>query len=74
MYWILTRQYARDNWLLTGWRHEDNDLKPDVKITPYIEFEDGYELKEFLRLNNHPVYSSQVPTVNWLIANDLRVV
>lgn len=70
MFWILTRQEARDNWLLTGWRKGSFD-DPDVKITPYIEFDDGAQLKEFLRLNNHPVYSSQISTHNWLISNGL---
>ena len=71
MYWLLTRQAGRDNWLLTGWRKGDSDVA-EVKITPYIEFEDGAELKEFLRLNGKPIKTSQVSTVNWLIANGLN--
>lgn len=67
MFWKLTHQPARDLWLLTGWRKADKD----VKITPYIEFDDSAQLKEFLRLNKWPVYARDIPTQHWLIANDL---
>jgi hypothetical protein len=71
MYWKLTRQPARDNWLLTGWRESDQ-VRPEVMLTPYIEFEDGAQLAEFLRQNNHKIVTSQPSTVLWLVANGLH--
>lgn len=70
MFWLLTWQQARNLWLLTGWRKGEFETA-DIKVTPYIEFDDEAQLREFLRLNNHPVYSSQVTTHNWLVANGL---
>jgi len=73
MYWILTKEHARDTWLLTGWAIGGPGAR-DEKITPYIEWPtaDEAKLAAFLRANGNTITTSQPETALWMVANGLK--